>query len=291
MINGNFREGVKKMTIQTIVNFIKSMLRKMKEDFITAFSAQAAFFIIISFFPFVMFLLTMIQSLYTESTLMRTFTDIIPGAFDAYVISIIDEIYDKTSGTIISVTALTTLWSASRAFLAIVRGLNSIYDIDESRNYFKLRIIATIYTFVFALMLIVSLGFLVFGNRIYIEISTRFPVLNDLALLIISLRTIVGLCVLAIFFTILYVSVPDRKSGVWREVPGALLAAVGWMGFSYMYSYYIDHMGNYSNMYGSLTAIVLLMLWLYFCMYILFVGAEFNVVLSKKKELNDIYIK
>lgn len=274
-----------------VVNFIRSMLRKMKEDFITAFSAQAAFFIIISFFPFLMFLLTMVQSMYTESTLMKTFTDIIPEAFDSYVVSIISEIYDKTSGTVISVTALTTLWSASRAFLAIVKGLNSIYDIEETRNYFKLRIIATIYTFIFALMLIVSLGFLVFGNRIYIEISTRLPVLNDLALLIISLRTIVGLCVLAIFFTILYIAIPDRKSSVWSEIPGAILAAVGWMGFSYLYSYYIDHMSNYSNMYGSLTAIVLLMLWLYFCMYILFVGAEFNVILSKREDLKGIYSK
>lgn len=291
MLNNNYREEAIKLTIQTSISFIKSMALKMKDDFITAFSAQAAFFIIISFFPFVMFLLTLIQSVYTESTLMLTFTSIIPEAFDSYVISIISEIYDKTSGTVISVTAITTLWSASRAFLSIVKGFNSVYDIEETRNYFKLRIIATFYTLIFALMLIVSLGFLVFGNQIYIEISASFPVLNKLALLIISLRTIVGLCVLTLFFTVLYIAIPDRKTRVWSEVPGALLAAFGWMGFSYLYSYYIDHMSNYSNMYGSLTAIVLLMLWLYFCMYILFVGAEFNVILARKKELEEIHLK
>lgn len=276
------------MTIKSLIHFIGAILRKMEDDNIKAFSAQAAFYIIISFFPFVMFLLTLIQYLpFTESTLMRTFVSVVPDAFDSFIISLVSEIYDKASGTVISVTVITTLWSASRAFLAIVKGLNAVYAINETRVFLKLRIIATIYTLIFALMIIVSLGFLVFGNQIFLEITIRFPVLNDLALLIISLRTAVGLCVLTIFFTLLYVVIPDRKTRVWSEVPGAFLAAVGWMGFSYLFSYYIDHMGNYTYIYGSLTAIVLLMLWLYFCMYILFVGAEFNIVLSVTKSLKQ----
>lgn len=266
----------------TIIGFIINMSQKLKEDHISAFSAQSALFTIISFFPFVMFLLTLIQYLpFTEGTLMRVVTDVSPNAMDAYLVSVISEIYDKATGTIMSLTVLSALWSASRAFLAIVRGFNAVYEINESRNYFKLRIISTLYTLVFAIMIIVSLALLVFGNQIYVAISLKAPVMHDLALLIISLRTVVGLLILVAFFTILYVVIPNRKTGIWSQVPGAVLAAVGWMGFSYLYSIYIDRMGNFSYMYGSLTAIVLLMLWLYFCMYILFVGAVFNIVLSK----------
>lgn len=271
------------MTTNKVFDFVKALLKKMKEDYVNAFSAQAAFFIIISIFPFIMFLLTMIQSVYNESTLLRIITDITPHALDPYVISTITKLYDQTSGTIISVSALTTLWSASKAILAIIKGLNSVYDIDENRNYIKLRIIAVAYTFAFALMIIISLGFLVFGNQLYVEVSTRFPVLNEIALLFISLRTIVGLCILTAFFTVLYKSVPNRKTKALKELPGAILAAVGWMGFSYIYSFYIDNMSN-SNMYGNLTAIVFLMLWLYFCMYILFIGAEFNVIWGSRFE-------
>jgi membrane protein len=78
----------------------------------------------------------------------------------------------------------------------------------------------------------------------------------------------------------MYIFIPNRKTKLYKEFPGALVSAAGWMGFSYLYSFYIDNMGNYSNMYGSLTAIVLFMLWFYFCMYILFIGGEVNVVLS-----------
>lgn len=269
------------MSIISIVSFIRSFLRKLRDDFITAFSAQAAFFIILSFFPFVMFLLTLIQYLpFTKGDLLITFSGIIPDAFESLLITLIEEIYDKASGTVISITVITALWSASKGFVAIVKGLNSVYGIDETRNYIKLRLISIFYTLTFAGMIIVSLGFLVFGNRIYLWVSDKFNLLNDLALLIISLRTVVGFCVLILFFMALYLYIPNRKSKFIKELPGAIITAGGWMGFSYLYSFYIDNMGNYSYMYGSLTAIVLLMVWLYACMYIMFIGAELNVIFA-----------
>ena len=127
-----------------------------------------------------------------------------------------------------------------------------------------------------------TLLLLVFGNRIYVHIQSRVPLLEHGALLIISLRTVVSFLVLAGFFWGLYLLIPNRKSKhVTAEVPGAILSAAGWLGFSYLYSFYIDRMSNYSAMYGSLTAIVLCMVWLYACMYIMFIGAEFNVVAAE----------
>lgn len=264
-------------TIQLVRNF----LNKMKEDDVSAFSAQAALFIIISFFPFIMFLLTLLQYLpITEDTLISLFSNVGPSVVNSLLVLITSEIYAKASGTVISVTVITALWSASKGFLAIVKGLNSVYGIKESRNYIKLRIISTIYTLIFAIILIITLGFLVFGNKLYLWVTDKLPFLNDFALLVISFRTIVGLLLLAAFFLLLYKVIPNRKTKIIAELPGALIAASGWMGFSYLYSFYIDHIGNFSYMYGSLTAIVLLMLWLYFCMYILFIGAEINDFLS-----------
>lgn len=256
---------------------IKALLEKIQKDYVAAFSAQAAFFIVISFFPFAMFLLTLIQFLpISEADLLSVCNTVMPEGINAFVSSMITEIHDKASGAIISITIITTVWSASKGVLSVINGLNAVYAIRETRNYILLRILATIYTVIFAAMLLVSLLFLVFGNRIYLWITEQFPILNEFALLVISLRTIVGLCMLTVFFLTLYLFVPNRRSSFMAELPGACFTAGGWMMFSYLYSCYIDRMGQYSYMYGSLTAIVLLMVWLYTCMYMMLLGAEVN---------------
>jgi membrane protein len=201
----------------------------------------------------------------------------------------VDEIDSSaSSGTLISITAITALWSAGKGFFAIMKGMNSVYEINETRKSIFLRLLSTIYTLIFAILLIASMVLLVFGNRLYIWIEQKFPVLKDLALLIISLRTIVGLIILLVFFLFIYVVIPNRKTRFINELPGALVSAGGWMAFSYAFSYYIDHYSNYASMYGSLTAIVLFMLWMYCCMYILFIGAEINLLVENKAVINKI---
>ncbi len=276
--------------IQKLYHTILDISHKLQRDYVSVFSAQAAFFIILSFFPFIMFLLTMIHYLpIQEHVMMKTFNDLLPKALNSYIVLIISEVYDHSSTTIISVTALTALWSASKGFLGLVRGLNSVYNIKETRNYIKLRIISTLYTLGFTILLILTLVFLVFGNQLYLWIEEHASSFIDVALLIISLRAIVTLFLLTFFFEIMFVVIPNRKTTIMTELPGALLAAAGWLGFSYLYSFYIDNMGNFTSTYGSLTAIVLLMLWIYFCMYILFIGAEINAYLSEHPILSKLH--
>jgi membrane protein len=263
---------------------------KISDDHVAAFSAQAAFFIIISFFPFIMLLLSIIQFFpVEETTLLRLFSEVFPVTVNSMIVSVITEIFDNNaSSTLISITAITALWSAGKGFLAIMRGLNGVYEIRETRNYLLLRIISAFYTLIFAVMLIATMVLFVFGNRLYIWIEQKLPGIKDTALIVISLRTILGLVVLVVFFLIIYIVIPNRKAKIMIELPGALLCAGGWTGFSYAFSYYIDNFSNYSSMYGSLTAIVLFMLWMYFCMYILFLGAEFNLLMENKNFVHKI---
>lgn len=273
------------MVIIAVVNYIRYFLNKLKEDAVSAYAAQAAFFVILSFFPFAMLLMTLIQYLpVTEEMLIQMAEEGIPNTINVYVISLIHEIYIQPSTAIISATVIAAIWSASKGFLAIIRGFNSVYGIHESRNYFLIRLIASGYTAIFALVIVVALSVLVFGNKIFIGISDKIPVLSDLAFLIISLRTAVGFLIMFSFFWMLYIWIPNRRAHIWSEIPGALLTSVGWLGFSYLYSFYIDNFANFDT-YGSLTVIVLLMLWLYACMYIVFIGGEVNVVFQN----GDIY--
>ena len=270
--------------IKSTIKLIGLFSRKITDDHVAAFSAQAAFFIIISFFPFVMLLLSIVPLFQIgESTMLRLLTQIFPDAVNSMIVSVVTQVYDNTAtGTVISITAVTSLWSAGKGFLAIMKGLNAVYEINETRNGILLRIVSMFYTLIFAFMLVATMVLFVFGNRLYLWIEDKLPILMDMALLIISLRTILGLVILLIFFLIIYIVVPNRKTKLFNELPGAMICAGGWMGFSYAFSFYIDHISNYTSTYGSLTAVVLFMLWMYFCMYILFIGAELNLLFDNK---------
>lgn len=271
------------MTGTVTIKEIKAFLEEMKEDAVSAYAAQAAFFIMMSAFPFIMLLLTLIQYLpVTEEVLIIMAESTIPAAFSRYVVSLIEEIYAQPSVAIISVTFVATVWAASKSFLAIIRGCNSVYDIKETRNYVELRLWASLYTVVFAVIIVVTLTVMVFGNTIAIAVGEQFPILQEMALLIISLRTAVGFGIMFGFFLLLYVAVPNRKGKIAEEIPGAILTAIGWISFSYLFSFYIDNFANFDT-YGSLTAIIFLMLWLYACMYMFFIGGEVNVWIQEHK--------
>lgn len=270
-------------------------MQKIKDDHVSAFSSQAAFFIIIAFFPFAMFLLSIVRYFaISENTMLQFFTKIFPSGINSTIVSVITEVYSRrrVSGTIVSITAISALWSAGKGFLSIIKGLNAVYEIKETRNYFHLRIVAAIYTLAFALMLIITMILFVFGNQLYLWIQNKVPLLEDAALVLISIRTLLGLATLIVFFLVVYIVIPNRKTKIMTELPGAIICAAGWMGFSYAFSFYIDNFSKYNSTYGSLTAIVLFMLWLYFCMYILFIGAECNLLFENKafvRKLKAIY--
>ncbi len=262
---------------------IRAFVRKLREDNVSAFAAQAAFFVILSALPFFIFVMTLLKflPLGAERLLLAADT-LFPPALHAFAGAVLSEAVQKTSGALLSISAITALWSASRGCLVVIRGMNEVYGNRETRNYIKLRLLAIGYTLALAVVMIVTLLFLVFGNRIFLYVQNRFPEMESAAVLVISIRTVVSFLLLGAFFWLLYLVLPNRKAHATVELPGALLCAAGWSGFSFLYSFYIDHMSNFSAMYGSLTAIVLCMIWLYACMYILFIGAEVNVVASDK---------
>lgn len=263
---------------------MQGFLFKLKKDSVSAYAAQAAFFIILSVFPFFMFLLTLIQYLpLTEQDLINAVLEIAPASIAPFINNIINEIYTSSTTTLLSITGITAIWGASKAFYALIYGLNAVYGILETRNYVVLRLIATLYTLVFGVLLLITLSILGFGNSIALTIQARIPALSELALLVISIRATTALCILILYFLALYIVIPNRKSNILQELPGAVVTAGGWIGFTYLYSFYIDHMSNFTNTYGSLTAIVLLMLWLYACMYMLLVGGEVNEWIQKRK--------
>lgn len=263
-------------------NLSAHIFAKIRKDYLSAFSAQAAFFILLSFFPFMLFMLNMTKYLpFNQTDVMNAVISIIPMDLHSYVVTIINELYSKTSGTIISFSAILLIWSASRGILAISTGLNAVYRTKESRNYFVLRFIATIYTFLMAIIIVVVLSVFVFGNTIINAIIQKYSQFENIASFIVSIRTAAGIVVLVIFFMLVYKKLPNRKGRKRDELPGALFTTTIWLGLSYLFSIFIDNFTNISYTYGSLTGIIIALMWLYICMYVMLLGAEINYFLQE----------
>lgn len=268
-----------KKLLKKIGEVVGGLVKDIMDDSVSAYSAQAAFFIIISAFPMVMLMLTMLKYLpYFSGGVPMINISFLPDDVNALVQKMLQEIIDNSSNMVISISAITALWSSSTGIYSIMLGLTAAYSIKETRGYIRMRSLAIFYTFSFIVMIVAALGVLVFGKSIYHGLMNYLPfAAPHVKIISKGIRWLLGFGVLVLFFVISYIAVPDRKSTVMEELPGALVSAVGWIGFSYLYAYYIEHFGNYANVYGSLTAVVLLMLWLYFCMFIMLVGAEINV--------------
>ncbi len=263
---------VLKKSIKMIFGFVDAM----QDDHVGAYAAQSAYFIMLSFFPFTILLVTLIQ--YTSITAQDVYHAaqmVFPESMNNFILGLIEEVYSKTALTV-SLSAIVTAWSAGKGFLALMRGMNTIYNVEERRNYFVLRLRSALYTVAFVVAVILSLVVLVFGNSLHEAAVQYVPLLAVITGVIVRFKGILAIGFLSVVFVILYRFVPNRRARLISQAPGGIFSAVCWYLFSIGFSVYVEYSPGLSNMYGSLTTIVLVMLWLYFCMYIILIGAEIN---------------
>ena len=250
-----------------------------------AYAAQAAYFFVLSMITIILLLLTMVQfTSLTKDYIMNAVLQVFPTTVEGLIESIVDQVYSQ-SGTIIPITVLVALWSAGRGVLSITNGLNCVYESRETRNYVYLRIRASLYTVIFLVAIILSLVLSVFGNRIAIMLNQHFPVLVRLIDTVIRSRTLITLCILTLFWDTVYKYLPNRKNigktTMKKQLPGAIFTACAWQVISFVFSIYLDIFTGFTTMYGSLTMIILIMLWLYMCMYVILLGGEVNALLQR----------
>lgn len=262
----------------------KQIYNKYTKDEMIVYAAQASFFSIIAAFPFIMLLLTMIQFIpsITKANLLQLMVTVIPSTLeiDSVIVTVIDDLYTNSPAAVLSVTAIAAVWSSSRGMLSIERGLNRVFGQEKKRGYFMTRLICVGYTVVFIIICLLTLVLLVLGSSIQSVLNHHFPLLAEITQYVITFRTML-LFILTICFAVLYTYVPEKKQQFCKQLPGSIFSTLGWIVFSSVFSIYFNNFSNYSVMYGSLTAIVLLMLWLYACICILFFGAEINYYYSE----------
>ena len=249
--------------------------KHMSRRNISVFAASTAFFLFLSLIPALMLLCAILPyTPLTKANLMYLAREISPDAMDALLVSIISDVYDKSIG-IVSITAIGTLWSAGKGVLALMRGLNAINDVEENRNYFVLRLVASLYTVLMLVAVILSLLIMVFGNSLIGLIEGFVPQTAYLFDGLLHFRTLFVWAVLTLVIALMYAYVPGARQGFKMQLPGAVFAAVGWSVMTWVFSIYVDEFNGF-NTYGNLTTIIILMLWLYAAMYIILAGAYIN---------------
>ena len=251
-------------------------MERMRKDHVSAYAAQAAYFLIMPFIPFVLFLTAIVQ--YTPLTyreVRQAIMSVVPENLQGFVLNIVAEVFSK-SAAVLPLSALVALWSSGKGMQALINGLNTIYHVKETRNWLVNRIYSMFYMFLFVLALIASLLLLVMGNRIHVLISGYVPFLGNVIGRILGAKTFLVFVMLFFVFLVLYRYLPNRRASLKSQVPGAFLTAVAWSVFSYLFSLYFTFFPDFSIMYGSLSTLILVMVWLYFCMNLLLYGAEIN---------------
>lgn len=262
-----------------ILLYLQSGITKYKDSAISAYSGQTAFFLILSFFPFMLFFFSLLNlTPLSEENFLVWASTFVPEAFQDLLYNFTHEIYTGSTGGRISVTIITAIYLSSRSFLALQQGLNSMYQVKESRNAFWLRVYSVIYSIVLAVMLILVLGIMVFGHWLADFFLLRIPIIGYIFQFIMHYRMLICAPTLYLFFWMLYYFMPSQKQRWKEQILGAIFSAAGWMFLSVFFSLYVDGHSNYVSFYGTLTTIAFVMLWVYGCMYIVFLGGLLNSV-------------
>lgn len=269
--------AVKRVQNWKVVGVIQKILDFLRPMDVTLHGAYASFFLSLSVFPMLVILFGALgYTSYGVEDLLDLLEGFVPESFLPMIENLLTGAYANTSGAVVSVSAVAALWSASRGIRGLMVGLNAVYGVEEDRSYLLTRTISVGYTFLFVIVLVLTLVLHVFGSTIldYLRMTT-LPLLQFL-MNVIDLRFVLLLCIQTAVFTAMYAALPCNHNKIRRSLPGAVLASLGWLIFSDLFSIYVEHFQNYANIFGSVYAVALAMLWLYICVCIIFYGAALN---------------
>lgn len=265
-----------------IIGKAAALARRVQKMGIPGHAANAGYFIVVAVFPGLVLLLSILRCTDLDAgDLMQLLQGVIPAALLPAAEKLIVSTYAQTSRAIISVSAIGALWSASRGMYGVLQGLNAIYGVREDRGYWYTRSISVLYTFGLLIVLLLTLVLNLFGETLVDMLeNSQIPAWRILSGML-DLRFVLLLALQTLLFCAMFMVLPNRKNRFSDSFPGAVLASMGWLIFTELFSVYVEHFRGYSSIYGSVYAVALSMLWLYFCLSILFYGGALNRLLME----------
>lgn len=287
---GKKKRRITRKEIKTVYEITYSFVTKIKYDHVSSFAGHAALFLLMSLFPMAMYCISIFSYLPIDTVHYTQYLlTIIPEGFAPLLNQILAEAYEESTTMMQSFTIIVMLFCASKGVYAVIIGMNAVYGIRETRGTPLLYALAVSYVVIFFAAIGLMMVLIVLGNNIFGWLLQFVPGMAVFSNLFRYGKYLCMLIFLIIFFLLIYMNVPDRRSKIRYEFTGALFSTIAWLVYSWAFSFYISNFANYSVTYGSLATVVVFILWLYGTMNIIFVGAEMNVVLRKFAEYGYNY--
>lgn len=255
---------------------------EIQEDDVFGRAAQLAYYFLLALFPLLLFLTSMIGLVMGSGTGLRHslfsyLSQVLPG--DAYklVSSTMYEVSAASGGGKIAFGIIAALWAASSGMGAITEALNVAYDVKESRSWWKRRLIAVGLTVALSVLIISALALVLYGERIIEHVAGSYGFSEVFTITWKVLQWPIALAFILLAFALIYYLAPDLHDQKWTWVtPGAVVGVVLWLLVSFGFRAYLHFFNSYSTTYGTLGAVIILMLWLYFTGAAILIGGEVN---------------
>jgi membrane protein len=273
------------MVMMMNLTFIREMVKRFREDEVSRLSAELAYFFLLSLFPFLIFLFTLMAYLPIEhEDVLSVVRQYAPKEAMDLIEANIHYVMNHQNGKLLSFGIIGAVWSASNGIGAIVRAFNRAYDVQESRSFIVARGVSPFLTFGMMLVIVVALVLPVFGKTIGLFLSSMLGISGIFLMIWSAFRWIVSFLILFGVFTSLYYFAPNKQLHYKQVMAGAMFATIGWIVTSLAFSYYVESFSSYTSMYGSLGGIIILMIWFYLSGMIIVLGGELNAVLECQRE-------
>lgn len=265
----------------------KRLWHRISEDDLSGLSAQLAYFFLLSLFPLLIFLFSLLPYLpISHEDILGTIRSFAPAETMDLIEKNLMDILKHRHGGLLSFGAIGTIWSASNGLSAVVVAFNKSYHVKERRSFVVSRAMAILLTIGMIVVIIVAVVLPVFGKGIGLFLFSKFGLSSQFLTIWAALRWMVSAVILFSIFTALYWIAPNIKLKCRSTFPGAAFSAAGWIASSLALSFYVGNFSNYSSAYGSIGAIIILMIWLYITAFIIILGGEINAFYSERGKNN-----
>lgn len=281
-----------KIDITTGKGFIQDLIVRMRDVDISGMGAQLAYFFLLSFFPLLIFMVTLLPYLdLDEEHVFDFLQSIVPTEVFLLTQGTITEILTThQGGGLLSIGVIGTIWSASRGVNALIKTLNDAYETQRKPGFIN-RGWSLVFTIALVFLILLALLIPILGHQFAFSLFSYLGVEETFSEFWRFVRWIIPPILIFIVLNLMYWIIPNTepKLHMISVLPGAFFSTVSWVVLIYGFSYYVNNFGNYTSTYGSIAGIIILMLWLYFTGMILIFGGLLNATMHKRRLVKKGY--
>jgi membrane protein len=259
-------------------------------------AAAVAFYFSFALFPLLLFLVTL-AGMVLDSTdslkrdLYRYLFQIMPRSAYDLVHKTLDEIIESSSGGKLTIGIFITLWSASAGVDTLRNALNAVYEVKESRSWWNTKFHSLVLTFLFITLLTIALTAVSTGWKMFEQLLELVNLNVDSPLLLTGVQWVLMLAILLFASEVIYNWLPCHKKFRWYWItPGSIVAIVLWVLFTGGFRIYLQYFNTYNKAYGSLGAVIILMLWMFLTATAVLIGGAINSVLSEMSAAREEHL-